>query len=63
MAKKERVCKNCGHLTELDKCPLCNGTILLDKFKGKALILNVKNSQVAQEIKAEHNAKFALKHG
>lgn len=63
MGKKEKVCRNCGHLSELDKCPLCENVVFLDKYKGKAIILNAKKSNVAKEIKAEHNAKYALKYG
>ena len=63
MAEKDKVCRECGYLTTEKKCPNCNSSNFLDKFKGRAYIFNVKNSQVAQKLEVKNNGKFAIKYG
>jgi len=61
MAKK-KVCKKCGLLTTEDKCPMCNSNQLLDKYKGRAVILNAKESTVAEKLEIKNNGQYALKY-
>lgn len=60
---KDRPCKECGYLTQESQCPNCGSNHFLEKFKGKVLILDFKNSQVAEKLNIKSNGKFALKYG
>ena len=64
-AKKEkiRVCKECGYMTSQNKCPNCESDQFIDKYKGKAVIFDVKKSHVAEKIEAKQKGVYALKYG
>lgn len=62
MAIKKKVCKVCGRLTLENKCEVCNNNQLLDKYKGNAIILNAKESIVAEKLKIKDNGNYALKY-
>jgi len=63
MANKDRVCKNCGYLTQEEKCPNCESKQFLDKYKGSVAILDAKNSVVAEKLEIKNKGRFALKYG
>lgn len=63
MAEKEKACKECGYLTTEKKCPNCGNQNLLEKYKGTVLILNAKESKVAETLSIKNNGKYALKYG
>lgn len=60
---KDKVCKECGFLSQENKCPNCDSNHFLEKYKGKVLILDSKNSEIAKKLNIESNGKFALKYG
>ena len=62
MAEKKKVCKSCGFLTLAKECENCGGKVLLEKFKGQAVILDEK-SIVAEKLGVESKGQFALKYG
>lgn len=62
MAVKDKVCKQCGYLTKEDKCPNCNSNQLLEKYKGKVVVFDAKNSEIAHLLNIENNGKFAIKY-
>lgn len=62
MVKKYKVCKECARLTEDNQCPVCNSNQLVDKYKGRVLILNGKESEVAKKLNIEDNGNYALKY-
>lgn len=62
MATKYRVCKNCGRLVlEERECPICKSNQIVDKYKGRVVILDAKNSEIAKKIGATHNGNYAIK--
>ena len=64
MASKLRACKNCKKLIEdakLVACPYCKSNVLTEKYKGRIVIVNAKDSVVAQKISIEDNGDYALK--
>lgn len=63
MAEKLKACKECGHLTTEKECPICKNKTFADKYKGNAVILNAKDSIVAQKLNFKHNGRYAIKHG
>lgn len=60
---KDKVCKQCGFLTQESECPNCGSKYFLDKFKGRVLILDPVNSDIAEKLDIKTNGKFALKYG
>jgi len=62
MADSKKICKHCGYITEEKACPACHQSGFADKFKGKALILDAKNSIVGTKIGAKINGQYALKY-
>lgn len=62
MAEKLKACKECGHLTIEKECPICKNKNFADKYKGNAVILNAKDSIIAQKLDIKNNGKYALKY-
>jgi DNA-directed RNA polymerase subunit E" len=58
---KIKACKKCKVLTEEDKCPICQGSQLMETWKGKIIILNPEKSEIAQKIGAKQKGAYALK--
>ena len=64
MASKLRACKNCKRLIEdvkLVACPHCKSNVLTEKYKGRIVVVNAKDSKIAQKISIEDNGDYALK--
>jgi len=61
--KAKKVCKNCGYLTNSKECESCNSKEFLPKYKGRAIIVNLKESEVAKKIDAKKQGNYALKYG
>lgn len=59
---KKKACKKCRLIVEGEHCPVCNGTDFSVNIKGRAYIIDVKNSQIAKKmgctIKGEHAVKL-----
>jgi RNA polymerase subunit RPABC4/transcription elongation factor Spt4 len=62
MAEKQKVCKNCGHMTLEKQCPLCKGNSFAEKPKGKVVIFDKDTSEIAKKADIEHNGSFAIKY-
>ncbi|MCA9495741.1 MAG: DNA-binding protein [Nanoarchaeota archaeon] len=64
MAKKYKVCKECGILVESDvkECPNDKSNSFLEKYKGMAVVLNAKESNVAEKLNVKNNGLYALKY-
>ena len=61
MAKKVRVCKKCLSFVEEDRCPLCSSTEFAESFKGKIIMLNPEQSEIAKQAKITKKGVFAIK--
>ncbi len=60
---KEKACKQCKSIFEGSKCPKCGGLEYADTFKGKIIVLNPEQSEIAQNLKIKEKGKFAIKLG
>lgn len=60
---KERACKQCKSVFEGAKCPHCGSHEFSESFKGKVIILNAAESEVAKNLKIKDKGKFAIKVG
>jgi DNA-directed RNA polymerase subunit E" len=60
---KERACKQCKSIFEGAKCPKCGSQEFSDSFKGRVVVLNADESEVAKNLKIKDKGKFAIKLG
>lgn len=58
---KQKVCKKCKIVVEDGKCPICQGTQLIDTWKGKIIVTNPEKSEIAQKIGIKQKGSYALK--
>ena len=58
---KEKACKNCQALTVESVCPLCKSTNLTEDYSGIIIILDPKNSILAQKLNIDEEGRYALK--
>lgn len=57
---KEKACRECGKLTDLDICIICKGHTTTD-WIGYVAILDPENSQIANKMDIKMKGKYALK--
>ncbi len=58
----KKACKKCNTLVEKeDKCPKCGGTDFSENWKGRVIILNPEQSEVAQKLKVKEKGVYAIK--
>lgn len=56
-----KACKNCRMIiTHGDKCPLCGGNELTNKWSSYVVVLNVEKSDIAKRLGAKMNSTYAL---
>jgi len=58
---KERACKNCKTIFEGDKCPKCGSNEFTESWKGRVVILNPEQSEIAQKLKIKDKGSYAIK--
>ena len=58
---KEKACKQCKSIFEGSKCPRCGSTEISDSFKGKVVVLNPEQSEVAKHLNIKDKGNFAVK--
>lgn len=59
MAKK--ACKECKFIYAGDKCPNCGSKESTDGWKGRVIILNSEESEIAKKLKVKDKGIFAIK--
>jgi len=57
----EKACKKCSMIYEGDKCPGCGSQEYIDEIKGKLVILDPENSEVAKNIKVSKKGSYAIR--
>lgn len=58
---KAKVCKKCNVFVEHDKCPLCQGTNLTDTWKGRVIVMNPEQSEIARKLHLTKKGIYAIK--
>jgi DNA-directed RNA polymerase subunit E" len=58
---KEKACKICKIIYQGEKCPNCNSQEYSDDVKGKIMILNPENSEIAKKLKITQKGTYAIK--
>ncbi len=56
-----RACKICKRIYEGDKCPECGSQEYTEDFKGRIMVLDAENSEVAQKVKIKKRGMYAIK--
>ncbi len=58
---KEKACKICNTIYDGDKCPKCESKESTESFKGRIVILNSEESEIAQKLNIKSKGNFAIK--
>ncbi len=58
---KQKACKNCKTIYEGDRCPECESKEFTESWKGRILILNPEQSEIAQKLKIKEKGAYAIK--
>ena len=59
MAKK--MCKLCKRLVTGDKCPVCQSDKLNENWKGRVIVIDASQSEIAKKMKLDSAGEFALR--
>jgi DNA-directed RNA polymerase subunit E" len=58
---KAKVCKKCKIFVQDDKCPICQGTQLTETWKGRIIIINPDQSEIARKLQIKKKGTYAIK--
>lgn len=60
---KQKICKKCNLIYEGEKCPECGSTEYSEEAKGRIIILDPENSEIAKNLKISKKGTYSIKHG
>jgi len=58
---RRKACKNCRLFVSGSECPLCHGKDLTTGWKGRIVVENSENSEIAKKIGIKTKGDYALK--
>jgi len=58
---KEKACKNCKTIYTGTKCPKCGSEESSDSFKGRVVVFNSEESEIAKNLKIKEKGSYAIK--
>ncbi|MEM4325920.1 MAG: transcription elongation factor subunit Spt4 [Candidatus Pacearchaeota archaeon] len=58
---KQKACKVCNTIFDGDKCPKCNSKDFTEGFKGRVVVLDPDNSEVAKKLNIKEKGDYAIK--
>ena len=59
---KEKACKKCKTVFESgNKCPKCGSEEITDSHKGKIVIINPEESEIAKNLNFKDKGEYAIK--
>jgi len=58
---KQKACKICNTIYEGEKCPKCGSKESTEGFKGRIVVLNPEQSEIAQKLELKNKGNFAIK--
>ena len=59
----QKACKKCKAIVEGNKCQHCGSEEIAENSKGKVIILNSEQSEVAKNLKIKDKGSYAIKLG
>jgi len=60
---KQKVCKKCNLIYEGEKCPSCGSTEYSEEAKGRIIILDSENSEIAKKLNINKKGTYSIKSG
>lgn len=57
----KKVCKRCKIFVEEAACPICKGTEFTETWKGRIVIFNPQESEIAKKLKITKEGAYAIK--
>ena len=57
----EKSCKQCNMIYEGDRCPGCGNQEYAEEIKGRLIVFDPENSEVAKNIKITKKGKYSIK--
>ena len=57
----KKACKICKTIYEGEKCPNCGSQEYTENWKGRVMIFDTENSEVAKNMKIEKKGVYAIK--
>ena len=58
---QEKACKNCNLIYEGERCPNCGSQESTEEIKGRLVILDENNSEIAKNLKITKKGMYAIK--
>ncbi len=58
---KKKACKRCKLFVEGEECPVCKVATSTSNFKGRFIVLDLKNSEIAKKVGTEKEGEYAIK--
>jgi DNA-directed RNA polymerase subunit E" len=59
---KEKACKNCKTIySGASKCPSCDSEESNEGFKGRIIVVNPEDSEIAKNLKLDKKGEFAIR--
>jgi DNA-directed RNA polymerase subunit E" len=58
---KDKACRICKTIFTGDKCPNCGSEQFIENYKGKTIVLNPEESEIAKNIGIKSKGTFAVK--
>jgi DNA-directed RNA polymerase subunit E" len=58
---KQRSCRICRRIYEGDKCPDCGSQEYTEEFKGRVMIFDAENSEVAKKLNIKKKGLYSIK--
>lgn len=58
---KQKACKICKRIFEGDQCPQCESKEFSENFKGRVVVLNPENSEIAEKLNLKEKGNYTIK--
>ena len=59
--KGKRVCKTCKIFVEESKCSFCGNNQFVTSWKGRVIVLNPEQSEIAKKLNVKKKGTYAIK--
>ena len=58
---RKKACKNCKRVYEGNNCPNCSSNETVSDFKGRVIIFNSEESEIAKNLGVKQKGEYAIK--
>ncbi|MBS3064011.1 MAG: DNA-directed RNA polymerase, subunit E'' [DPANN group archaeon] len=57
----KKACKTCGALVMKDICPTCHDSKLTENWKGRVIVIEPENSDIAKKMGIKKKGEYAIR--